>query len=168
VACAEAKDLEGVDTALGKAQSARRSESEDRKLSEFGEKLMILNVSAALIDNGEFEAAARLLTSVEEQLDDMSLFTIGPRLQVERVFMMSLQGAFDEARSLALRMRPDVVADAERGTALRTIALLQTKEERSSFIGTMGIGPGGQRGSSLRPYRRGPGAAWDRRSKVGI
>jgi len=43
--------------------------------------------------------------------------------------MLSAQSKFDSARSLALKMRPDSIADIQRGTALRTIALLQTNKK---------------------------------------
>ncbi len=128
VACAEAKDVAGVHAAVEKMQSAASSEREDKELSDFGAKLMILNVTAALIDNSEFEAASRLLTSLEQHLDDVSKMSIEPEAQLQRVFVLAQQGGFDDARSLALKMRPNSVADVQRGTALRAIALLQTKK----------------------------------------
>jgi tetratricopeptide (TPR) repeat protein len=125
VACAEAKDVAGVKAALERIQAAS-SVHQDKEVSGFEVKVMILNITAALIDNGEFETASRLLTSVEQHLDDASKMSMEAKLQ--RVFVLAQQGGFQDARSLALKMRPNAVADIERGTALRMIALLQTKK----------------------------------------
>ena len=128
VACAEAKDVVGVDYALERMQVAVSSVGEDRDLSGFEAKLMILNVTAALLDNGEFETSSRLLKSVEQQLDEVSKSSIEPDIQLRRVFALALQDKFDDARSLAKKMRANSTPIVERGTAWRTIALLQTKK----------------------------------------
>jgi hypothetical protein len=116
VTCAEEKDVAGVSAAVEKILSADSSVSESRMFSDHEAKLKILNVTAALIDNGEFEKATRLLAPVEEHLDEIGKISIEPRVQ------------FDDARFLALKMRRDSVAMVERGTALRTVAILQTKK----------------------------------------
>ncbi len=126
VACAETKDVRGVNAALEKMHSVARHEDDEE--ADFDSKLMILNVTAALIDTGELEAASRLLAGVEQNLDEVSKLNIEPETQLQRVFVLALQGVFDDARSLALRMRPNSVADVQRGDALRTVALLQTKK----------------------------------------
>jgi hypothetical protein len=101
---------------------------EDRDLSGFEAKLMILNVTAALLDNGEFETSSRLLKSVEQQPDEVSKSSIEPDIQLRHVFALALQDKFDDARSLAKKMRANSTPIVERGTAWRTIALLQTKK----------------------------------------
>jgi aminopeptidase N len=77
--------LTAIGEQLGNSNDFVKAQS--KELSDFETKLMILNITAAMIDNGEFEAASPLLT-----------------------------------------MRPNSVADVQRGTAVRTIALLQTKK----------------------------------------
>lgn len=129
VVCAEGNDVAGVNAALEQIQSASSSERGDKELSEFGVKLITLNITAALIDHGEFQAAARLLTGVEEHFESVSKMSIDPEVQLQRVFVLAQQDGFDDARSLALKMRRNAVADVRRGTALRTIALLQTKKQ---------------------------------------
>jgi BioD-like phosphotransacetylase family protein len=89
---------------------------------------MILQVTAALLDNGEFEAASRWLKSVEQHLDDVSKSSIEPDIQLQRVFALAQQGKFDDARSLAMKMHPNRTPTFERETALRMTALLQTKK----------------------------------------
>ncbi len=42
--------------------------------------------------------------------------------------MLAQQDRFDDARSLTLKMQPDSIDDIQRGTALRTIAVLQTRK----------------------------------------
>jgi hypothetical protein len=58
VVCAEARDIDGVDAALAKMRSAAIADYEDEKASDYVVKSNILNVTAALIDNGQFEAAS--------------------------------------------------------------------------------------------------------------
>lgn len=129
VACAEANDIDGVDAALAKMQSAAAPGTEDEGLSDFVVKLNILNVTAALIDHGHFESASRWLAMVGQHLDDVSSKrSIEPEVQLQRVVMLAQQGAFESARSLALKMQPNSVSEVERGTALRTIAVLDTKK----------------------------------------
>lgn len=128
VTCAETKDVAGVNAALEKVQAAARAVPEEKAPSNFETKLIVLNVTAALVDNGEFETASRLLDSVEQHLDEVSKISIEPEAQLQRAFALAQQDKFDDARSLALKMRPNSVAEIERGTALRTISLLQTKK----------------------------------------
>lgn len=127
VTCAETRDATGVNAAIEKLRSPASALPNGRELSEFYAKLMVLNVTAALVDNGEFEMASRLLDSIEQHLDEVSKMQIEPEVQLQRAFALAQQGRFDDARSLALKMRPNSVSEVERGTALRTIALLQTK-----------------------------------------
>ena len=129
VSCAEAKDIGCVDSAVQKMRSVAGSEDNEEEVSVFGLKLMILNVTAALIDNGQLAAASRLLAPFERHQDDVSWkMGIEPEVQLQRVFILAQQGRFRQARALALNMRPDSVADVQRGTALRTIAVLQTNK----------------------------------------
>jgi hypothetical protein len=129
VICAETKDVACVNAALQKMKSAASAADEDKDPSDFGVKLMILNVSAALTDNGQFDVAERLLMTVEQHLDDVSSKRgIEPEAQLQRVFMLAQQDRFDDARSLALKMQADSVADVQRGTALRLTFLFQTRK----------------------------------------
>jgi tetratricopeptide (TPR) repeat protein len=127
VVCAEMKDLACVHTAVAAMKSATKSDREAERRSDFGLNLMILDVTAALIDNGQLEAASRLLAPIEQRHDDGSWKRfIEPHAQLQRVFVLAQQNNFKEARALALNMQPDSVSDVQRGTALCTIALLQT------------------------------------------
>jgi hypothetical protein len=129
VTCAETKDIACVDAAVKGMESAAKSNGESTGLSDFVLRRMILNVTAALIDSGEPEAASRWLAVVERDGSDGSWkLGIEPHAQLQRVIMLAQQSRFEEARSLALKMRPDSVTDFERGTACRTIAVLQTKK----------------------------------------
>jgi hypothetical protein len=131
VVCAEAKDVDGVDAALAKMRSAAIADIKDEEASDYVVKSAILNVTAALIDNGQFEAASRLLATVEHDLGNAAAkVSIEPEVQLQRVVMLAQQGAFESARSLALRMRPNSAVNSEikRGTALRTIVILDTKK----------------------------------------
>jgi hypothetical protein len=129
VVCAETKDIGCVDGALARMQSLANPRSKDDGLSDFVVKMNILNITAAFIDHGHFEAASRLLAMVDRDLDDISSkMGIQPEVQLQRAVMMAQQGAFKSARALALKMRPNSVSEIERGTALRTIAVLDTKK----------------------------------------
>jgi hypothetical protein len=127
VACAETKDISCVNMALEKMYLAASAGGDDKKLSKFGVKLMTLNVTAALIDNGQFEPAARWLKAVEQDRDDLSAITIELHVRLQRAFVLAQHGRFEEARSMALKIRAGSVDEAERGTALRITALLQTR-----------------------------------------
>ena len=129
VTCAEMKDVACVNAALEKMQSVASVGGEAEEPSDFEAKLMILNVTAALIDNGQFDAAVRLLATVEQHSDDVSFKSgIEPEAQLQRVFILVQQDRFDDARSLALKMRPDSVSDIQRGSALRLTSLFQTRK----------------------------------------
>ncbi len=129
VVCAETKDVTCVKDAVAKMQWAATSGHEGQGSSEFGAKLMTLNVTAALIDNDQFEAASELLTPLDRDLDEASArISIEPRAQLQRVFIMARQNLFEEAHSLAQQMGAISTSDDERGTAFRSIALLQTKK----------------------------------------
>lgn len=60
-----------VNAAVQRITSAASSERGGTMFSDHEAKRMILNVTAALIDNGEFEGASRLLTLVEQNLDEI-------------------------------------------------------------------------------------------------
>jgi hypothetical protein len=133
VACAEANDIEGVDAALAKMKTAANLGTKYERLSDFAVNLNILNVTAALIDHGHFEAASRLLTTLDADPDDVSTkMGIEPNVQLQRAVMLAQQGSFESARTLALQMRPNSVSDSQRGTALRTIAVLETRKNGTS------------------------------------
>jgi hypothetical protein len=125
--CAEQKDMGGVRAALEKLRSAAAGGREGKELSEFQAKLMTLNVTAALIEAGLFDEAIGMLSTLEEHVDAVSEMSIEREAQLQRVVALARQGEFNKGQSLALHMRPDVVASHERGTALRTVALLETK-----------------------------------------
>lgn len=128
ITCAETKDVAGVTAAVQKMRLASRS-VHGTKVSEFGLKLMILNVTAALIDNGQFHEADGLLSTLERQSDDVSFkMGIEPTLQLQRVLMLALENRFGAAHSLALKMRLNSITDVHRGTALRITAYLETKK----------------------------------------
>lgn len=129
VVCAETKNISCVNIALEKTRSAASVGGEDKELSKFEAKLMTLNVTAALIDNGQFEAALRWLTTVEQDWDEVSAISIEPHAQLQRAFVLAQQSRFEEARSIALKIRAGSVDEAERGTALRITALLQTRND---------------------------------------
>ena len=129
VTCAETNDNACVEAAVEKMRSAPQVSSE-RDVSEFGLKLMILNVTAALIDNGQLREADRLLSTLEEQIADASYrMGIEPTLQLQRVLILAHGNQFDAARSLALKMRLNSITDLQRGKALRLTALLQTNQK---------------------------------------
>ena len=123
VACAEAKDIACVDAALARIDPKT---SFVRENSDFQAHQLILNVTAALLDHGEFEAGSRWLTLVEQHPD---VRYTEPEVKLQRVFALAQNGEFDAARSLALKIRPSSMDEGERGAAFRTIALLQTKKD---------------------------------------
>jgi len=125
VASAEEKDMPGVAAAIEKMRSTLPAGPEDRNLSEVDVMLTTLNVTAALIGIGAFEEATRLLTAVEESLDDISKMSIERHVQLQRVVVLAQQSKFDEGRSLALRISSN--SEDDRGAALRIVALLETK-----------------------------------------
>jgi hypothetical protein len=84
VACAEVKDMARVNAALEMLHAAASFGRKDQELSDFEAKLMILNITAALADNGEFETASRLLASIEHHLDEL------PKMSIQRVYMLCL------------------------------------------------------------------------------
>ena len=125
ITCAENKDIVGVNAAINKMRLALSG----RDVSDFGIKMMILNITAALIDNGQLREAGRLLSTLEEQTDDVSFkMGIEPGLQLQRVLILALADQLGAARSLAMKMQPDSITDVARGRALRITALLQTKQ----------------------------------------
>jgi tetratricopeptide (TPR) repeat protein len=124
VTCAEARDLPGVNAAIDALRAAPSPGGADKRLADFSTKLFLLDVTAALIDHGEIEAGSRLLSSVEQDLDDIARMSVEPKAEWQRAVAKALQGAFEEARMRALEMSS--VAKAERHTALRSVALLQS------------------------------------------
>lgn len=131
VVCAETKDIDCVDAALAKMRSAATAERNDEGSSDYVVRSRILNVTAALINTGQFEAATRLLATVEQDLnDEASRVSIIPEVQFQRVVILAQQNAFTSARSLSLSMQSNSALSSEinRGTALRTIAVLETRK----------------------------------------
>ena len=53
---------------------------------------------------------------------------------MQRVLILALRERFVEARTLALKIKPDSMTDKYRGTALRILALLQTKKSGSKAV----------------------------------
>ena len=127
VTCAEAKDVAGVNAALEEMLSVAKTKGEDKELSEFVMKLMILNVTAALIDNGQFETASWWLTTVEQDPDSVDVIAIEPNARLQRVFMLAQQGQFKDALALAREILIGSVDEVARGNALRITALLQAR-----------------------------------------
>lgn len=142
VACAEEKDMACVNTAMTRmTTAAEHAMPWERALAETAAKSLTFHVSAALIDIGAFEDAATLLVStqgpihagwlvfLQKDLDETSQSSIEPVAQLHSVVILAKQSKFAEARSLALRIRPDRVPVTERGTAFRDIALLETRRQ---------------------------------------
>ncbi|MBV9927309.1 MAG: hypothetical protein JOZ96_19990 [Acidobacteria bacterium] len=129
VTCAELKDLACVNSALKGMKAAASTGEKDEELKLFGMRLLALSVTAALIDNEQSEAASLILADVEQPRDEVSSkMAIEPEVTLQRVLILARRGRFEEARSLALKMRPDSVADTKRGTSLRLLAFLQTQK----------------------------------------
>ena len=108
-------------------KTPRWSSADEIDLTIFGGLLQLLNVSAALIDHGQSKAAAALLDYVLANTDDSSKSMLQRQIQLQRAVMSARHGDFTEAAEVAMKMPADSVADTERGTAFRTIALLETK-----------------------------------------
>lgn len=125
VTCAEDRNVGCVDAAIEKMKRAKTSLAKLEGVSDFALKMMILNITAALIDNKEFQAALRWLSEVEKNNNDYT--SILPRSQLQRVTILAQEKKFPEARSLSLHMRRNSVTDLERGRALRITTLLETK-----------------------------------------
>jgi hypothetical protein len=53
---------------------------------------------------------------------------IHPEVQLQHVVMLAQQDAFESARALALKIRRNSSGEIERGMALRTTAVLETKK----------------------------------------
>ncbi len=128
VAAAEARDIELVNTVVEKMHAAGAAKGKSGDTFDSEARLQVLNLSAALIDADEFDAAAHLLASVERAQDEVSKMTIQVESQLQHAVIFAQQGDFERARSVALTMRPDSVADVQRGTALRITAFLQTRK----------------------------------------
>jgi hypothetical protein len=130
ITCAETKDVACVHAA---ADQMKLTTQHTQGSEAFGLKLMMLNITAALIDNQQPQEADRFLRILEQQSDDASFkWSIEPRLQLQRVWMLAQQGKFAEARLLAMKIRPGSVDETERGTALRITALFETKQNGKS------------------------------------
>jgi len=127
VTCAEEKDNRCVQTAVEQMKAAAKSARKSSLIADFVLRMLMLSVSAALIDQGQFQEASRVLASVEERMDNVD--STKPRSQFQRVLMLALNGDFEKARSLALRMDSERLLESYRGNALRITALLQTKNE---------------------------------------
>jgi tetratricopeptide (TPR) repeat protein len=143
VACAEVDDVACVNTAVAKLSFSVKSGGEDEDLSRFETHLMILNITAALIDNDQSDAASRLLNDIERHLDNTySKMSVGPEVQLQRTVIQALMGNFEEARLLAMKMPTDSAADVRRGTALRMLALLHAKKSGPTLPQQWAIGLG--------------------------
>ncbi len=118
VTCAEMRDVACTSVALEKMKSTARLLLESETSLDFAVQLEFLNVSAALIESGQFEAASGLLTIIERLIDGTdvsSKMSVEPEAQLQRIFMLARQDRFDDARSLALKIRQNSVSDVERG-----------------------------------------------------
>jgi tetratricopeptide (TPR) repeat protein len=129
VTCAEERDLACVNAAVDKMRIPAPAASSDERVSDFQVNSMLLNVTAALIANGEFELASRWISPFEERSNET--FQLRTHAEFQRVFMLAQSAKFDEARRLALRMSKNSVSETERGEALRITALLETKRNGS-------------------------------------
>lgn len=129
VTCAEMKDAACVKASVARLNSSVESEREDEDLSRFVAHMMVLNVTAALIDNDQLDAASRLLNDIERHLDDTySKIAVESEVQLQRAVIQALTGKFEEARLLVMKMPADSSTEARRGTALRMLALLHAKK----------------------------------------
>ena len=128
VTCAEQKDQKGLAAAVTKIKALAAATSDDADMTSFPAKLQLLNVSAALIENDQLAPANELLDFVQHNMDDM----LQRIVDLQRVVIVAKQSEFARARELAISMQPDSVADIEKGSALRTVAFLQTKAQGSA------------------------------------
>lgn len=135
VTCAEMKDAACAENATAKMQTALRPDEKSGG-SDFGVKLMTLNVAAALIDNGQSEAALRLLAILGRDRTSSYEFGIASRAYQQRVLILAQRNRFIEALALAQKIEPDSMTDNHRGTALRMLALLQTKKSGTGVVRT--------------------------------
>jgi hypothetical protein len=84
---------------------------------------------SALIDNGQAEAALRWLAVAEGNRAGVSYeSSIAPRAGTQKVVILAQQKRFADALAEALKIEPDAMTDNHRGTGLRILALLQTKQ----------------------------------------
>ncbi len=128
VTSVETDDLATLNAAIDRLRLLATPKNTATGVSEYGVTLLTLNLTAALIDHGQFDEASRLIAEIEKQPDVVSKISIEPRAQLQRVFILAQQEQFDAARSLALRIRAGAVDEVERGTALRVAFLLQTRK----------------------------------------
>ena len=127
VSCAEQKDEKGIQAALAKMKTVKSSPGHDVDVATFAEQLQLLNVSAALVDNGQFKTATDLLDYLEANLDGVGKTMLTRTIQLQRALMLAQQGDFASSAELAMKIPADSITDIQRGTALRSIALLETK-----------------------------------------
>lgn len=133
VACAEVKDVACVNAAVERLRSLAELEGEDEGFFRFKTQLTLLNITAALIDNDQPEAASRLLDKIARQPgDESSTMAVGPKVQLQRTVIQALRGNFEDARLLATKIPTDPATDARPGPALRTLAFLQVKKSGST------------------------------------
>ncbi len=126
VTAAEMKDLATMNSVIEQMQQAGKVP--DRfGMGEFEAKLMILDVTSALIDHDEGAEALRLLDSLQQSLSDTDRVSAETEIQSQQAIVLAQQGKFEDATALALKMRPDRVAADNRGRAIRSIAILQAK-----------------------------------------
>jgi tetratricopeptide (TPR) repeat protein len=127
VTCAERRDEQGLQVAVAKIKVPQTPPAREGDMGMFPAQLQLLNISAALLDHDELPAAANLLDYVQSNLDDISRLNLDREIQLQRVMILAQRGEFAPAMDLALKMPPDSVADIQRGTAFRAIAVLETK-----------------------------------------
>ncbi len=135
VTCAELKDFGCMDSAVERMRSIK-SKPGDMEMPEFQAKLSTLGVATALVDAGAFDQAARLLRSLESQQSGPAEQVIQTDVQLLTVVSLARQGKFAEARSKALRMHPNSIANVQRGTALRITAAIEAKEKGAASVQT--------------------------------
>jgi toxin ParE1/3/4 len=109
--------------------AAESERAADRVLDRIGAKLELLAQSPRL-GRRRIELHPSLRSS---SAGDYVVFyeVIGNSVMIARVLHCDHQhqSQFDRAIAVALSIRPNSVADIQRGTALRTIAVLQTRRE---------------------------------------
>ena len=129
VTCAELRNSEGVATAVSalKVIAISKSEGGIRGDDAFDAMLQFLNISAALIEHDQFAQSSELLDFVTANEDEISSISLDADVQLDRLVILAKQGEFASARVLALKIKPDSISEAQRGTALRTVAFLETK-----------------------------------------
>jgi hypothetical protein len=129
VTCAEQKGEKCLAPVIMKIRALSTSSGSDDDMTAFAAKLQLLNVSAALIEHGQLAIANELLDFIQANMDDISKLSLQREVQLERAVILAKQNEFAHCRDFALKMQPNSIADVQRGTALRTLAFLQTTSQ---------------------------------------